>query len=112
MKRWCVNELRKPSSQMESLQDDGYEYNQAPPAVHEKDAFVNAPFEGWESYPTNLNTYDPTITNGEYYNSHLRDLSSTLFCSLPSSTRVDIIDVYGEKQKTRNESPALKLKQL
>ena len=96
IKSWRVKELRKASSQMDSLRDGGCESNQAPPAVH---GFVNAPFEGWESYPTNLKTYDPMITNGKYYNSHLRDLSSTLFCSLPSATRVDIIDVYGENRR-------------
>jgi len=65
----------------------------------ENNAFVNASFEGWASYPTNLGTYDPMITDGECYNSHLRGLSPTLFCHLPSSTRVDVIDVYGEKTK-------------
>lgn len=64
----------------------------------ESNAVVNASFGGWASYPTNLGTYDPMITDGECY-SHLRGLSPKLFCHLPSSMRVDVIDVYGEKQR-------------
>lgn len=75
----------------------------------ENNAFVNASFEGWASYPTNLGTYDPMIADGECYNSHLRGLSPTLFCHLPSSTRVDVIDVYGEKTKMGQSLRLLKL---
>ena len=70
-------------------------------AMDENNASVHDPYEGWELYPTNLDAYDPIVTNGESYNSHLRDLSSTLFCNLPSSTRVDIIDIHGERKPGR-----------
>ena len=83
---------------MDALQAEACDFSQASPGIGDKDAFINAHFEGWELYPTNLDTYDPMITNGESYDSHLRGLSSTLFLNLPSSTSVDIIDLYGQKR--------------
>ena len=67
----------------------------------ENNAFVHDPFEGWELYPTNLDIYDPIIINEESYDSYLHELSSILFCDLPNSTSVDILDVYDERNQGR-----------
>ena len=99
--RLRIKELHTRLSQMDSLQNGACDSSQPSPGTGEKSFLVGAPFEGWDLYPTNLDAYDPMITNGEYYNFHLRALSSTLFCKLPTSTKVDIIDVYGEKQTSR-----------
>lgn len=104
-----IKELRERTSHMVSLEDEACGSSQASLAMGENKAFVNASFEGWASYPTNLDTYDPMIADGECYSSHLRELSPTLFCNLPSSTRVDVIDVYGEKHQDETSLRLLKL---
>ncbi len=88
---------------MDSLDNEVRGSSQALPAMDEKIAYFKMSFGGWESYPTNLDTYDPMIANGEYYNKHLRELSTTLFCNPPSSTRVDVIDVYGEIKRNSHK---------
>lgn len=111
IQRLRMTVLRERTSHMGSLKDEACGSNQASLVMGEIDAFVSASFKGWASYPTNLDTYDPMITDGECCNSHLRDLSPTLFCHLPSSTRVDVIDVYGETNQEWTSLRLLKLKQ-